>query len=457
MRSLRLIRAAALSVVLAAALTISGCGKETTSTSGTSAETGISYTFTDIIPEQEYTYTLSLAEFAFEGNYIVSIADGYNMLHPDKAIKVLDTQANGYGTIKDAVKIKLMAEINEGNGPDILVLNSDQLLEFTEKGKLADLDELSPTLKAELIPAVAELGTINGTFVGLAPYIDKIYTCAVPKEYYSGTTWNLTDVLDIMDAHPELKRTFVARTTKMYNNIESRWDSLFKVYGLDWTDSGFIDYENRKADFYCEEFVRLLDRMREDSKNPYDYGAGTGLYLSLYDELNDPIEIIKLMMKDRNVFAGIPTRNRIGNRVDVRMFVAVNKDCKDPEAVMEFLKSVLYTTTSYRIPARITDISNCLQFTPDSYEKDANKLCYVTMGPFGGWSYWPIDHYDDDIIGLASKYEEFLRNLQPYESHLDIQGILTTEIKDFIENNGESDVVAERIQKRVQKYLDSLE
>lgn len=71
-----------------------------------------------------------------------------------------------------------MAELNEGNGPDILVLTHDLLVELNEKEKLAD-------------------------------------------------------VLDIMDANSGLKRTFVARTTKMYNNIQSRWESLFKVYGLD--------------------------------------------------------------------------------------------------------------------------------------------------------------------------------------------------------------------------------
>lgn len=93
---------------------------------------------------------------------------------------------------------------------------------------------------------------------------------------------------------------------------------------------------------------------------------------------------------------------------------------------------------------------------PYDYGSDAGKLCYVTTGLFGD-SLWSIDHYDDDLIVLASKYEEFLRNLRPYESNYDIQMILTEEIQDFIENNGETDAVAERIQKRVQKYLDGLE
>lgn len=472
MKQLKSVKAVVPAAVLAVCILFTACGKEGSSvTSGketvfmtatseikiSTSESASPSPFPDIVLESEYNYTLSLAEFASKGSDIANLVNSYNMRNPSRAIKIADTGSHDpFGEIPDTVKTRLLAELNEGNGPDILVLTHDLLVELNEKEKLADIDELCPNLKAELIPAVAELGTVNGTFVGLAPYIDTIYTCAVPAEYYSGTTWNLADVLDIMDANSGLKRTFVARTTKMYNNIQSRWESLFKVYGLDWTDSGFIDYDNRKADFCNDDFVRLLNRMREDSKNPYDYGAGIGQYLALYDELSDPIKIIRLLMNDKNVFAGIPSREGIGNRFDVMLYIAVNKDCKDPEAVKDFLNSVMYTNTSYRIPVRIYDIRNILRFAPDDYGSDAGKLCYVTTGLFGD-SLWSIDHYDDDLIVLASKYEEFLRNLRPYESNYDIQIILTEEIQDFIENNGETDAVAERIQKRVQKYLDGLE
>lgn len=455
MRSLRLIRAAALSFI-AICFLFTGCSGQKTASVSKPEDPGIYAGLPVFTPDPEFTYSISLAKFSNDGNYIENVVRSYNLTHPDKAVRIVEAGSDRYGRVTDAEKIRIMADENDGKGPDILILSRDQLMEFKEKGKLADLNEIAPALKVEAIPGVIELGTIDNTFVGFAPYIDVIYTCTVSKDYFSDGIWNLTDVLDIMDAHPELLRTFVARKTKMYNNIESRWDSLFKAYGLYLKDSGFIDYENRKADFYRDDFVRLLDRMREDSKNPYDYGAGKGLYLALYDELNDPMDILRMLMKDNTVFAGLPSANSTGNRFDAYLYIAVNKDCKDPEVANDFLIQALNTITTYRIPSRFYDIGSSLQYAPDYMKSEAGKLCYVTSGLYGD-VYDPLGEYDGDIIELASKYEDFLRKLRPYESDMEVQGILTFEIKDFVENNGESDVVAQRIQKRIQDYLDRLE
>lgn len=457
LNNLKTLRIAALSVVTAVCFLFTACGKEdasTTSGSGTNNDSEVSVYEPVIVPESEYNYTLSIVQLETDGSSFISgVVGGYNMTHPDKAIEMRDLDLGSHRETQDVAKTLVMADIGNGNGPDILVLSHDYLVDLYEKGKLANIDELFPTLKQELIPSVIKLGTVNGEFVGFIPTIDRIYTCAVPLKYYSGNAWSITDVLDIMDAHPEFKRTFVTRkTVNGYENL-SRWKSVYDAFGLYFTDSGFVDYENRKADYCNDEFVRLLERMKKDNENPIDYPMGTGTYLGLYDELGDPISILQLLISLREVseYAGIPSRNKLGNRFYSSMYIAINKDCKDPDAIREFLKCALYNTSDCWIPTRVYDIGSSLELLHDG------QLNYKVPSVFGFSNYFPICDYDGDIVELGSIYEEFMRTLQPLERDQQLSAILTREIQSFIENDIDAEFAAEQIQEKVQEYLDGLE
>ncbi len=426
MRPFKLFKTSALAVVISATLLFTACGKESTSVSGsssTAARTSVSlpestqgYTVVDgseleLPPEPEYTYTMrlaSLADSTEKNSTIWHFVNGYNRACPDHAIEIIPIDFRSYEN-KLAERTKIMASINEGNGPDILLIDHEDLTHFQETGKLLSIDDLSPTLKAELIPGVVDLGTVNSEFVGVAAWIDKIYTCVIPDKYYSKDTWTITDILDIMDRNPEFKHTFV--TQKEFNSYEKP-AKHFIVYGLDYKDSGFVDYETNTAHFYTEEFVRLLEQMLKDSKNPDDYGFNHDTYLAQYLEISEGRNLVKQLerFQDGYIWVGIPSANNPGNRFSASVYMAVNKDCKDPEAALDFIKDVMYSTPEHKLSAIIS--------------------------------------------GTDSKYEDFMINLKPCESDEHVLDALLFNIKEFINYGMDADAYAKRIDQSIQDWFD---
>lgn len=422
---------------------------------GSDASTG-SHSSKDTEPE--YTYTLRLASLEgrpiTKGSPAYSLIKAHNLAHPDHAVENA-LPAGFKWDEKAAVKTSLMADINEGKGPDIFFLEYEDLMDLGEKGKLLSLEELLPGIKSELIPAVAELGTVNGEFVGLAPVIDRIYTCVVPKKYHKEGTWTISDVLDIMDANPDLKRTFIPK--REFNNYDRPLKYCI-AYGLNLTDSGFVDTVSGKTDFYSEDFVRLLERMAEDSKHPDDYGFFKETYLMSYEEPTSMLDLLKMFINlgEDYELVGLPMRESSGNRFSVPSYIAVNKDCKDPDAAREFVKRALYyVPVADQFPVRTDGIGNSLQFMEPPKDGTPGKLGYAVYdadGALYGWT--TVGEYEGDIDTLKSRYERFVTDLKPYDSDPMITDALIYHIKNYINNSGDADATAMIIDETVQALFD---
>ncbi len=486
MKHIRSVSAVVPAAVIAVGFLFTACGKENQTTTEISYETETvsitksasfsepgsdskstsSYTIADfnaIAPPEptEYTYTMRLASLPGEthqGGHFYHLVEAYNRVHPDRAIEIvpLYNSASISYEMRETAKIQLAADIANGNGPDILVLDKEGLADYCEKERLASIDELSPTLKSELIPGVVELGTINDKFVGIAAYIDKIYTNVIPEKYYSAKTWTIHDILDIMAGNPDLKRTFVAR--KEFNSYDKPAKN-FIAYGLEYADSGFVDYETNTAHFYCEDFVLLLEQILKDSKNPDDFGFDRSTYLAQYMEFSKPIDLLKQLVRaeDGYTFVGIPSENNPGNRFSASLYVAVNKDCKEMDSALEFLKEVMYCTPEYRLPVTVTGRS--IKFEEPAKPGTAGKLSYEIAdkagyyNPFVSGLYYVCDYAGDPDV-IRSSYEDFMINLKPCESDQYVLDALLFNIKEFITYGGDADAYAKRIEQTVQSLLD---
>ena len=150
------------------ALLFSACGKgnapktETpgdisVTTSETKDDSPASVSVSKSDPKIEPVYTVELASLCLdEQSRLKFFTFNYNELNPEHSVKVRAT-----GKSKEelsASKVSILAQMAEGKGPDILVLNRADLKDFYEKEKLAPLTEaVSPTIAGELVPAVVEL------------------------------------------------------------------------------------------------------------------------------------------------------------------------------------------------------------------------------------------------------------------------------------------------------------
>ncbi len=459
-------RSVIMSAVLFAVL-FSSCGKETgpgaasvAQTSAdkiaASADTSDKSPVTSKTPEKtKLTYTLTLASLCMdERSRLGFFVNNFNETHPDNAVEILATGKTE--TEKETSRLTVLSQLKEGNGPDILVLDRKMLADFKEKEKLALLEEVvSPTIRSELIPAIAELGTVDGDFVGLAPFADEVLSCAVPSGLFPYRTWTIQDVLDIMKDHPGFKRTFV------YEWGGDEVDILISLYGLDLTDSGFVDYEKKKAGFYREDLVCLLERMYTDVQDPFGFfgiakeGDALGLYMNAVDSAG--LMRTFLDLGEGWDFIGLPTENGLGGRCSADCFVAVNAGTDHPDDVREFMLYVLDNAGKQGgLSVRTDAARRSLKYSEDRDSRFYGELLWVANGEPGRET---LNSYGDlqiDIDRYVSRYEEFVSGLRPFERDPGIREILSEEIRDYLKTGDNADACARIINDRVQEYLDEM-
>ncbi len=424
-----------------------GCGKETPSVSTPGTITTVTEFRREKAPEIEFTYTMRIAQMTLDfGGAINNLVNEYNLAHPDHAIKL---ESEPSYTKKEAARIKNITDMYEGNGPDMVILSHSELEDFYKSGVLMQIDELFPGIQSEIVPAVAELGTIDGDFVGLAPAIDRIYTNIVSKEYYNEKTWNYSGILSIMDTNPDFEQAFVVKNTN--NPNRKKQEVLYEAYGLDFEDTGYVDYDNWKADFYNEEFVLLLEQIKKDSLVAEKLWYDPATYLASYQEIHNPIDLVKLFLRygETSEFAGLPGRDSCANRFSVDVYLAVNKQSPNMEGIKEFMDSVLCDTPHYKIPILLDGVGERLQFSEKTLCWTANMR---TKDLITG--YYTIGDYDGELSTVRTWLEDFLRNLKPCTGDSTVSYIVSENIKAFIDKDGDANETARQIQEQVQAYLD---
>ena len=82
----------------------------------------------------------------------------FQMEHPDVRVELIDGAGESGSTLKSDTIRSLNAELLNGNGADVLVLDGLPIESYIEKGVLEDLsDIITPMVKAgELYPNIAE-------------------------------------------------------------------------------------------------------------------------------------------------------------------------------------------------------------------------------------------------------------------------------------------------------------
>ncbi len=459
MKQLRSVKAAALAAVLAACFLFTACGKEgaaTTSSpeiSGQLTETTISNTeysfleFPDSDVEFKYTMTLyTLVDFP----QYRSLVEHYNDLNPGQAIKieVVDTSDPAGGNSY----LALMEKLAGADGPDLMVLPVKQIKDLWSHGLIDPIDEvISPYAKYDLVPAVMEYASVDDCLIALPAYISEVETCLVSEEYYSGKTWNFRDVLNCMKEHPELERTFVVQAdynADMYKNL-----LLFHIYDCNLSDPRYFDTATRKADFYNEDVVHLIENIGRDYRSKVklsDY-ALKGKCLAQYfrtSELRDLVSRMILCCNGYNL-VGIPVEQGPGNWISLPGCLAVGKNSENKEAVADFLNYVIS-------PEGQLYMQDVIFHTDEHYIMSAPEVIGIRkdMGKYlANITAFGITDPDEFI----RVYEDFVENCGIFGYEEAVYSILENEIMPYIEALDDGNPIAENIQKKAQEYLNGLE
>lgn len=351
-------------------------------------------------------------------------------------------------------RARMMAELVAGNGADIYYVSAADMQILYDKGVLADLSEiLSPETLDAVYSGVLDGGTIDGQRVGIVPEA-RANTMLVSDRYWTEDSWNLEELLDLIDAHPELSYPIVQPGAYM-DGYKILQQLLF--YDLDGTP--FLDLEKGTSDFENPLFIRVLElakRYQEQkivvsiSEDMTEELIATGDYaaivLNLWDFPSFNNSMAQLGESCHTV--GFPTETGAGSYWQTDYYLVVSRNAKYPELVHGYLEYLLSEESQDKTlnPVRRGLLGE--HIVTVSWD-----TTYPQQYSTGNGNYYPLETKSDGSI-WQEEYETVLDQCVMVTKDTEyIQEIIEEEIGDFFAGIRDEKAVAGLIQNRVQLYL----
>ncbi len=393
----------------------------------------------------------------------------YERTHCNVKIRIEDMQNGQYGRADDYAWMKVVQDVKDGNGPDLVITLSVRLRGLAGSEIIAPLDDILPSdIKNNTFEGVLQYGSYEGEQIML-PLHPSLQMLMVNREYYDGDTWTLTELLDAYDRAKEEKDGSIRFLGLSYEPSYVQLLSILCLMDLD--HSSFFDPQTMSCDFENEEFCRLLHFCAE---NGVDYSEGDPIH---YDAAEVKVaarrgEVFLWLsagglatfssdMRDlSDVFrcVGFPSRDGIGSIVTGIDGIALSNYSKNKEIAADFMFELygdefqgLYFTDYW---ARKDYLKEHVKNADELYIYTANG----TEHPDGPAvllkaSNTPIAGKKDG----TSYLEEFIGEMDkgsPQSFESDIQDIILEETAGFFSGEKTAEEVAHIIQSRVKIYLD---
>lgn len=350
---------------------------------------------------------------------------------------------------------QLMAQMTVGEGPDMLVVQRDQLLLLQEQGVLADLSAVLPKeLQEQIFQGVLQHGMVGDRIYGIT-YRAGINTMVVSKDKWPEETWKYQDIIRLMEEDDKLERF------ECYDGAVTADTMLYDlaVKNIPTGNSAFVDLEGRKCFFDTEEFVSLLEFCKKYGEEPgsreYNFDTrvqlkemsdGKALAYPCVGNLQDFSHVMALV-GDEYHCVGYPSEKGSGNYLDCQGCIVVNGASENMEAVADFLRYVLSAKVqrAHGISSVRKDVLTVYVKEGDSQREPAYMLNAGNEIPLGG---------KPDGTSFLPEYIELLENSVYSSTWPDaLQRIILEEADTFFAGDKTAQEVAGIIQQRVDLYL----
>lgn len=357
-------------------------------------------------------------------------------------------------------RTRVMADIMNGKGPDILMVNQSDMLLLQEKGALADLSScISDDMRESIFPAILRAGKVDGELVGFTESF-SISTMLVRNDVWKEDSWSMENVLKLAK-EGKTETLFVYPWSK-----NSKSGYLFNKLVLeDLEHSPFINWEEGVCDFdnalfrECVEVCKQYHKENNPESNYFNMEeinneqmkalkAGEVLAIETYiDGLYEFSKRIE-MAGDECHYVGYPTVGDSGNLISFGGFIVVNKKSEHYEEIKEFLQFV-YSKEKQRKVGTSTvrkDVLEANIIYPD-----------WTDGPeftVGGGRYEPLACKEDGTPYLE-EYYAFIESCVVVPDYLSqVSDIIEEEMAQYFEGKCVLEKAIDIIESRVQLYLD---
>ena len=407
-------------------------------------EMGKSMALTDTPPEAEDDITcVALAG----GNFIRTRAAVFSREHEGAFIKYTSYSYGDWRT----EWIRLSAEVAAGNGPDIMVVDREQMQALQAIGALEPLDGyLEEERIGTMFSGIRESCNIDGKMYGIIPE-GAVMTFATSVDLWPEDNWTIQDILEIADNN-NLDGLF-------YNWVGESSPGLNLLFFFR-SESGtipFCDMESGESHFESEEFQRLLEvckrygEKQNGSKQNILKLMAEGKILAVdqfFDDMGDYTEF-RTEYDGRVHFVGYPEQTERVGVFSSGYYVVVNKEARNKEEIAEFLNYLLSIEAQSTVDLSVVT-SAALEDLVEYYEYSNGEIHYYIKTGRGGSEL----KMKEDGSSYMPDYIDFVNQLGVSQGRGEIWEIVEQEAEDYWNGSKSAEDVALIIDNRVQLYLD---
>lgn len=391
----------------------------------------------------------------FESDKIEKYADKYTQTHPGTKVTVVTANQEDD---RDIALNKLMVQVQEGKGPDLIVPFVWQLETLQSQDMLMDLSEVMPEeLLENIFGGVLQNGTIDGRLYGM--YINAYAsTLAVSKEIWQGETWTPEDVMKLMESGGKDGKGF-----ESFMGGESADSLLFYLAGKDIMagSSSLVDQEKKQCYFDSEYFIGILEFCKR-------HGAETGSYMGTEEKIEGMHGGKMLactvgsyanlasftkdleMLGDNFHCVGYPTEGGYGGYVSAMDCIAMNASTEHQETALDFIKYLLSEKvqreigiTTVRRDVLVKNVRGAL--------REGDSAAFM----LGKRAITPLGTRSDGSSFLPEYLEVMEKGCPDPVMYDELMCIVSEEAASFFQGDKTAEEAAEVIQSRVDLYLNA--
>ena len=389
---------------------------------------------------------------SFQDEYTAKCAADYTRTHP--GIKIIveqmeDTGDNGWN--------KLGINIANGQGPDLILANRQQISILKDAGGLTCLTNLiSDSTKESIFSGALRFGMFDEELYAL-PYEASLGTWMIRKDLIPNDNWNLEGV---MNAFEEWKKQ--NPNAKRFEGIYFHASSTQLLYDMclqNLENCEFVDLNAGKCNFNTDSFTRLLKFCYENGEN-----TESDHFLTKDEQVQDMIDDKTFLyymggglveysnarsaLGEQYVAIGYPSDKKVLSMIHCYRGVAVNEKSTNKDIAVDFLLSMIseesqvyYTTYWIRKDVLTERVKNDNGDGSGPFFKSFGRSIVPLKGKKDGMSFL------DEYMTLMDEGE-------PLTIQYSIRDIVVEEAGAYFAGEKKESEVADIIQKRVQNYLD---
>lgn len=357
------------------------------------------------------------------------------------------------GITDEAYSSRVLADVLNGNGPDILFVSYEDMDNLYRNGAIRNLDEVvTEEDVSAMISGVAESGMIDGHRVGLVPYIASVRTF-FGSLLYDYSNWNLDGIFELKENNSNIKRVL--------SYMNGPMDEYFELYSIISSDLTERYISNGKSHFSELGFADVLLFIKEDCDNVVGGvdSVSMGETLAYYFPIWGPANLFNKLdsIDGGGVVVGFPSQAGSNCLFSTDGYIVVNNRCKDDEAVALLVNKLLTLDVQLSNPNMLSvrrDAGDFAICDASEYNKDGSlkKNCCKWQSSNGTKTSISLALNENELKKI---YYDYMSNIRVFsDDNAELMDIIWGEAESFFHDDKNVDEVVKNIDKVVQLYID---